>query len=44
LIHDRRDGACWLWSFVDGLRFVEAVEPTNGSDWSDTEERKLRGQ
>jgi hypothetical protein len=44
LIHDRRDGACWLWSFQDGLRFIEAVEPTDGSDWSDTEERKLRGQ
>jgi hypothetical protein len=30
LVHDRRDGACWLWSFEDGLRFVEAVEPTTG--------------
>lgn len=27
LIHDRRDGACWLWEFGHGLRFVEAVEP-----------------
>ena len=27
LIHDRRDGACWLWKFPFGLRFVEAVEP-----------------
>ena len=43
LVHDRRDGACWLWSFLDGLRFVEAVEPTNGGDWNDTEERKLLG-
>ena len=27
LVHDRRDGACWLWSFTDGLKFIEAVEP-----------------
>src|SRR6185436_1849688 len=27
LVHDRRDGACWLWSFADGLKFIEAVEP-----------------
>lgn len=27
LIHDRRDGACWLWRFAFGLRFVESVEP-----------------
>lgn len=32
LVHDRRDGACWLWSFDDGLRFVEAYEPTKGGD------------
>jgi hypothetical protein len=32
LIHDRRDGACWLWSFDDGLRFVESVEPITGRD------------
>jgi hypothetical protein len=32
LVHDRRDGACWLWSFPHGLRFVEAVEPTTGDD------------
>jgi hypothetical protein len=36
LIHDRRDGACWLWSFPDGLRFVESVEPImGGGDWCD---------
>ncbi len=35
LVHDRRDGACWLWSFTDGLRFVEAYEPTKGDDWCD---------
>ncbi len=27
LVHDRKDGACWLWSFNDGLRFVESHEP-----------------
>src|SRR5262245_2698957 len=33
LIHDRRDGACWLWSFDDGLRFIEATEPMTGDGW-----------
>ena len=32
LIHDRRDGACWLWSYADGLRFVEAFEPVSDED------------
>lgn len=27
LVHDRRDGACWLWRFAFGLRFVEATDP-----------------
>jgi len=27
LVHDRRCGACWLWSFADGLKFIEAAEP-----------------
>lgn len=27
LVHDRRDGACWLWRFAYGLRFVMAHEP-----------------
>jgi hypothetical protein len=26
LLHDRRDGSCFLWSFASGLRFVEATE------------------
>lgn len=42
LVHDRRDGACWLWSFRDGLRFVEAVEPTSG-DENDAEQQRLLG-
>ena len=32
LIHDRLDGACWLWKFPFGLRFVEAVEPVEEGD------------
>lgn len=43
LVHDRLDGACWLWTFSEGLRFVEAVEPTLGSDWDDADQRKLLG-
>lgn len=35
LVHDRHDGACWLWSFADGMRFVEAVEAVKGDDWWD---------
>lgn len=27
LVHDSHDGACWLWRFSYGLRFVEANEP-----------------
>lgn len=36
LIHDRRDGACWLWRFAYGLQFVEATEPVTGGDDSGT--------
>jgi hypothetical protein len=48
LVHDRRDGACWLWSFADGLRFVEAPEAvtSSGDDdggWNDAEKPKLLG-
>ncbi len=32
LVHDRRDGTCWLWRFGFGLRFVEATEATMGED------------
>ncbi len=27
LVHDTHDGACWLWRFHHGIRFVEAGEP-----------------
>lgn len=47
LVHDRLDGACWLWSFGEGLQFVEAVEPVkggDGDDWlSDADQPKLLG-
>jgi hypothetical protein len=42
LIHDRRGGSCWLWSFDEGLRFVEAVEPGVGG-WNDAETPRLFG-
>lgn len=39
LVHDRRGGGCWLWSFADGLRFIEAVEPiAAGRDGNDDAE------
>jgi|SRR5688572_22747746 hypothetical protein len=45
LVHDRRDGACWLWSFDAGLQFVEAAEPVveNDDGWDDAEKPKLLG-
>ncbi len=44
LVHDRLDGACWLWSFAEGLQFVEAVEPTNEDGGLDeAEQPKLLG-
>lgn len=44
LVHDRRDGACWLWTFEEGLRFVEATEPVSHDDgWSESERPKLLG-
>ena len=43
LVHDRRDGACWLWSFDDGLRFVESGEPMIGGDWDGAEAPRLLG-
>ena len=30
LVHDRRDGACWLWGFAFGMRFVSATEAIVG--------------
>ncbi len=50
LIHDRRDGACWLWRFAYGLQFVEATEAVTGGDSDNgngpiggTENQKLLG-
>lgn len=42
LVHDRRDGACWLWTFQEGLRFVESPEPMMGGR-DDAEAPKLLG-
>lgn len=45
LVHDRRDGACWLWRFEYGLRFVESTEAVMGDDRGSgpAENRKLLG-
>ena len=45
LVQDTRDGACWLWSFADGLKFIEAVEPVleSGRGFDDAEKPKLLG-
>jgi hypothetical protein len=50
LVHDRYDGACWLWRFAQGRSFVEAHEPMAGSENSDgassagdAENRRLLG-
>jgi hypothetical protein len=31
LVHDRYDGACWLWGFEQGKRFVESHVPVAGA-------------
>lgn len=45
LVQDTRDGACWLWSFVQGVKFIEAVDPVMVGDggWDDAEKPKLLG-
>ena len=44
LVHDRRDGTCWLWSFVDGMRFIEASEPVlDGNGFDNAEKPRLLG-
>ena len=39
LVHDRQFGTCCLWSFFDGLRFLESVEPVM-NDSGDPQESK----
>ena len=34
LVQDRHDGACWLWGFEQGRRFVEACEPVAIKSWT----------
>jgi hypothetical protein len=45
LVHDTRDGACWLWSFAQGVKFIEAAEPVTvgESGWNDAEKPRLLG-
>jgi hypothetical protein len=46
LVHDRHEGACWLWRFCFGLKFVEAtdaVEGRGGWHFDDAENRNLLG-
>ena len=44
LVHDRRDGTCWLWSFADGMRFIEASEPVlDGNGFDAAEKPRLLG-
>lgn len=46
LIHDRRDGICWLWEFERGLRFVEATDPVlevEDSGFDGAQNSKLMG-
>ena len=42
LVHDRRDGACWLWGFEQGRSFVEACEPVVINGWT-VENREAYG-
>ncbi len=45
LVHDTCSGGCWLWTFAQGVKFVEAIEPVTVSDsgWDDAEKTKLLG-
>jgi hypothetical protein len=45
LVQDTRDGACWLWSFAHGAKFVEAVEPVMAGEtgMDDVEKTRLLG-
>ncbi|HEU5114429.1 MAG TPA: hypothetical protein VFT82_01530 [Candidatus Paceibacterota bacterium] len=44
LIHDRKDGACWLWSFTEGMQFVESHDPTSDGPGDEEESRIPRIQ
>ena len=45
LIHDTRDGAGWLWTFAQGVKFIEAFEPVIAGElgWDDAEKPRLLG-
>lgn len=33
LVHDAHDGACWLWEYAHGRRFLEARRPVTSVGW-----------
>lgn len=33
LVHDAHDGACWLWEYAHGRRFLEARQPIISAGW-----------
>ena len=33
LVHDGHDGACWLWEYAHGRRFLEARQPVISAGW-----------
>jgi hypothetical protein len=35
LVHDAHDGACWLWEYAHGRRFLEARQAVISSGWDD---------
>ncbi len=44
LVHDTHDGACWLWTYAEGRRFLESNEPVlRGPGFDDAEKTKLFG-
>jgi hypothetical protein len=45
LVQDTRDGACWLWTFADGLKFIESIEPVMPAERGidDVEKSRLLG-
>lgn len=37
LVHDGHDGACWLWEYSHGRRFLESRHPVLRAAWEDEE-------
>lgn len=38
LVHDAHDGACWLWEYSHGRRFLEARQPVSSVSWEGDED------